>query len=396
MVILGMAVRQVNSENNATAAVVNNIAATSQNYALSKNDGVIHVSGHNECTYRVVSTDDQVTPANDVSTSAMKNINMSQNVLKNEKSVTFVASLSDAANTNKEDTHGVANHATKEPGMFGNSLNIVLTITITCVISPHVCKMIFMSLRHSCYSISKTQSVSKAGRLTTMTSEFVHGANVAIPLADAEEVSQRFENTLYGYFIGKRLAFTLVETYVKNAWAKFGLEQTMLTNGFFFFQFATREGLERVLENGPDAEWPKNVKVMDSNPVEDEDGVTQVKRKNGKGKQDGKAKQVAGIHLNKPKPKMVNREVQEPPTNNNDKATTSNYDSSLRKDNQPTMQPEDGINIFSLRNSFESDSLEAVLDDDDEQVEEVYIEDNVRHAKQNKGASTLSDQVQDV
>nr|GEZ13816.1 hypothetical protein [Tanacetum cinerariifolium] len=86
--------------------VVNNIAATSQNYALNKNDGVIHVSGHNECTYRVVSTDDQVTPANDVSTSAMKNINMTQNVLKNEKSVTFVASLSDAANTNKEDTWG--------------------------------------------------------------------------------------------------------------------------------------------------------------------------------------------------------------------------------------------------------------------------------------------------
>nr|GFB23689.1 RNA-directed DNA polymerase, eukaryota, reverse transcriptase zinc-binding domain protein [Tanacetum cinerariifolium] len=213
-----------------------------------------------------------------------------------------------------------------------------------------------------------------------MTSEFVQGANVAIPLADAEEVSQRFENTLYGYFIGKRLAFTLVETYVKNAWAKFGLEQTMLTNGFFFFQFATREGLERVLENGP---WLIRL-VVDSNPVEDEDGVTQVKRKNGKGKQDVKAKQVAGIHLTKPKPKMVNREVQEPPTNNNDKATTSNYDSSLRKDNQPTMQPEDGINIFSLRNSFESDSLEAVLDDDDEQVEEVYIEDNVRHAKTRK------------
>nr|GFA11218.1 hypothetical protein [Tanacetum cinerariifolium] len=39
------------------------------------------------------------------------------------------------------------------------------------------------------------------------------GANVAIPLADAEEVSQRLENTLYGYFISKRFAFTLVETH---------------------------------------------------------------------------------------------------------------------------------------------------------------------------------------
>ncbi|GJX36125.1 RNA-directed DNA polymerase, eukaryota, reverse transcriptase zinc-binding domain protein [Tanacetum coccineum] len=104
-----------------------------------------------------------------------------------------------------------------------------------------------------------------------------------------------------------------------------------------------------------DAECPKNVKVVDSTPpVEDEDGFTQVKRKNGKGKQDGKAKHVAGIHLTKPKPKLVYREAQKPPTNHNDKATTSNSDSSVRKDNQPTMQPEDGINIVSLYNSFES------------------------------------------
>ncbi|GKB80473.1 RNA-directed DNA polymerase, eukaryota, reverse transcriptase zinc-binding domain protein, partial [Tanacetum coccineum] len=115
-------------------------------------------------------------------------------------------------------------------------------------------------------------------------------------------------------------------------------------------------------------------------------------------KQDGKAKQVAGIHLTKPKPKLVYREVQKPPTNNNDKATTSNSDSSLRKDNQPTIKPEYGINIVSIHNSFEylmekdKDSLEDVFDDDDEEVEEVYIEDNGRHAKKNKGASTPSDQ----
>ncbi|GJS18920.1 hypothetical protein Tco_0413392 [Tanacetum coccineum] len=114
-----------------------------------------------------------------------------------------------------------------------------------------------------------------------------------------------------------------------------------------------------------DAECPKNVKVVDS-IVEDEDGFTQVKRKNGKGKHDGKAKQVAGIHLTKPKPKLVYREVQKTPTNNNDKATTSNTDSSIRKDNQPTMHPEDGINIVLLRNSFESlMEKDKVLDTDD-------------------------------
>ncbi|GJV93642.1 zinc knuckle CX2CX4HX4C containing protein [Tanacetum coccineum] len=80
--------------------------------------------------------------------------------------------------------------------------------------------------------------------------EMVQGANVAIPLSAVEEVSKMFDNTLYGYFIGKRLAFPVVENYVKNSYAKFGLERMMLTNRFFFFQFTTREGMERVLENG--------------------------------------------------------------------------------------------------------------------------------------------------
>nr|GEY56051.1 hypothetical protein [Tanacetum cinerariifolium] len=49
--------------------------------------------------------------------------------------------------------------------------------------------------------------------------EVVKGATVAIPLVAVEE-------------------------------AKYGLERVMLQNGFFLFQFSTREGMERVLENG--------------------------------------------------------------------------------------------------------------------------------------------------
>nr|GEV07572.1 hypothetical protein [Tanacetum cinerariifolium] len=80
--------------------------------------------------------------------------------------------------------------------------------------------------------------------------EIVEGAAVAIPLSTVEEVSPRFENTLYGYFIGNRLAFPLVENYVKNTWARFGHQQIMLDDGIFLFQFDTKEGMERVIENG--------------------------------------------------------------------------------------------------------------------------------------------------
>nr|GEV54432.1 zinc knuckle CX2CX4HX4C [Tanacetum cinerariifolium] len=49
----------------------------------------------------------------------------------------------------------------------------------------------------------------------------VNGAVVTIPMEAVESVNARFVNTLYGYFIGDRLASPLVENYVKNTWAKY-------------------------------------------------------------------------------------------------------------------------------------------------------------------------------
>ncbi|GJX51422.1 hypothetical protein Tco_0278267 [Tanacetum coccineum] len=54
--------------------------------------------------------------------------------------------------------------------------------------------------------------------------EKVVGANVVIPMVVVDELSDIFANTLYGYFIGERLAFPTVEAYVKNAWEKYGFE----------------------------------------------------------------------------------------------------------------------------------------------------------------------------
>ncbi|GJT69751.1 sodium/hydrogen exchanger 6 [Tanacetum coccineum] len=67
-----------------------------------------------------------------------------------------------------------------------------------------------------------------------------------------EKVSVRLEHTLYGYFIGKRLAFPVVEYYARNNWAKHGLKRIMMNaKGFFFFKFDSRAGLDAVLEGGP-------------------------------------------------------------------------------------------------------------------------------------------------
>lgn len=79
-----------------------------------------------------------------------------------------------------------------------------------------------------------------------------NGVNVSIPRRVVEKVSARLEHTLYGYFIGNRMAFLVVEYFVRNNWAKYGLKKIMMNaKGFFFFKFDTQSGLESVLEDGP-------------------------------------------------------------------------------------------------------------------------------------------------
>nr|GFA95337.1 zinc knuckle CX2CX4HX4C [Tanacetum cinerariifolium] len=101
-------------------------------------------------------------------------------------------------------------------------------------------------------SVIKNSKGKKSVAVSEMhNEERVDGASVVIPLEAVKTISLAFENTLYGYFIGKHLAFPLVENYVKNTWAKFGLMHVMHKNGFFFFKFSAKEGMERVLEAGP-------------------------------------------------------------------------------------------------------------------------------------------------
>nr|GFB62065.1 hypothetical protein [Tanacetum cinerariifolium] len=62
---------------------------------------------------------------------------------------------------------------------------------------------------------------------------------------------ERLSNTIYGYFIGKRVAFPVVENYVFNAWGKFGIQKVMNAKGFYFLKFSSMKGADDVLENEP-------------------------------------------------------------------------------------------------------------------------------------------------
>ncbi|XP_071708023.1 uncharacterized protein [Rutidosis leptorrhynchoides] len=78
------------------------------------------------------------------------------------------------------------------------------------------------------------------------------GIDVVIPLSSVQEVASKYSYTLYGYFIGKRIAFPVVQNYILNVWKKYGLEKIMMNSkGFFFFKFSYEEGMLRVLQEGP-------------------------------------------------------------------------------------------------------------------------------------------------
>ncbi|WP_254554307.1 hypothetical protein, partial [Salmonella enterica] len=48
-----------------------------------------------------------------------------------------------------------------------------------------------------------------------------------LPKEAMESVLCRYENTLVGYFIGKAIAFPIVQNYVTNTWKKFGVQKIM-------------------------------------------------------------------------------------------------------------------------------------------------------------------------
>ncbi|GJU19793.1 hypothetical protein Tco_0766858 [Tanacetum coccineum] len=88
---------------------------------------------------------------------------------------------------------------------------------------------------------------SKANFHSLFPENLCEGATFSIPRNVVETVSIRFANTLYGYFLGKRIAFPVVEYYARNNWGKYGLTRIMMNSkGFFFFKFKTSKGLDDV------------------------------------------------------------------------------------------------------------------------------------------------------
>ncbi|GKB53528.1 nucleotide-binding alpha-beta plait domain-containing protein [Tanacetum coccineum] len=87
---------------------------------------------------------------------------------------------------------------------------------------------------------------------TYRTENGVENSDIVLPRNAIDKVKNKYENSLVGYFIGKSLAFPIVQNYVNNTWGKFGLQILMRSDDcIFLFKFADKRGMEQVLERGP-------------------------------------------------------------------------------------------------------------------------------------------------
>jgi len=63
------------------------------------------------------------------------------------------------------------------------------------------------------------------------------GIDVYLPRESVRLMQDKMANTIFGYFLGERLAYPVVEYFVKQSWTKYGLTKVMMnSNGYFFLQ----------------------------------------------------------------------------------------------------------------------------------------------------------------
>ena len=75
---------------------------------------------------------------------------------------------------------------------------------------------------------------------------------IRVPKEIVAQGSRKWEHTLVGHFIGKRLPYSLVKNATTRMWNKMGLEDMLATDsGYFFFKFISKEVSDSVLEGGP-------------------------------------------------------------------------------------------------------------------------------------------------
>ncbi|GJR24981.1 putative reverse transcriptase domain-containing protein [Tanacetum coccineum] len=97
---------------------------------------------------------------------------------------------------------------------------------------------------------------------TLISEDKVENYDFVLPIESIQIVKNKFANSLVGFFVGKGIAFPLVQIYVSRAWKEFGFQKIMRDDdGFFYFKFESNKGMEQFL-NKKVPVWVKMLKVL--------------------------------------------------------------------------------------------------------------------------------------
>ncbi|XP_022007438.1 uncharacterized protein LOC110906644 [Helianthus annuus] len=169
---------------------------------------------------------------------------------------------------------GVVLSAARDPGKFNiidelSKITVLVDENVNVPVQPPEFETVGLSYeaRDKCVqqpcegSTSKPMSyadtvvangLKKVNFRSLASSAIQDGCDVVLPRESVRSVQDKLANTLYGYFLGDRIAFPVVDYYVRTHWKKYGLSKTMMkANGFFFFKFNDEVGLSNALKDGP-------------------------------------------------------------------------------------------------------------------------------------------------
>ncbi|GJY14183.1 retrovirus-related pol polyprotein from transposon TNT 1-94 [Tanacetum coccineum] len=110
------------------------------------------------------------------------------------------------------------------------------------------------------YATATGKPSGKKVNVRTLYTPGGNGIDVVVLVDSIRAISERFANTAYGFFLGKKVAYPVVANYVRNTWGKYGLVRSMFSSstGLFSFQFSSIDGLDAMIENGPWNNQPLN------------------------------------------------------------------------------------------------------------------------------------------
>ncbi|GJU07546.1 hypothetical protein Tco_1123976 [Tanacetum coccineum] len=162
-------------------------------------------------------------------------------------------------------------HSSGNGGILKPTTNVAATATVSPTVPTSSTPTSYAKL----FTGDKSK---KSVNFRTLITPAENGVDVVVPVESIKSISERFANTTYGFFLGKRVAYPVVANYVRNTWGKYDMVKSMLNSstGLFSFQFSSMNGLDAMLENV----WLKlhGVSVMAFN----EDGLSAIATKIGR------------------------------------------------------------------------------------------------------------------